>query len=161
MKNNWIFKKQSIYKSILSIYVINPSIFQNNFFEDICTFCGATDTPVFDFWQHKPKWWALFALCRAVHVTHSLRFTSGMTPADLLTASMAAMLFSSMYLQAGISGTCVTHATTQCETRQTLYRLSCASWAQSKSLKNFHFKIGKKFINLILITISNKKPDLL
>ena len=33
---------------------------------------------------------ALFELSGGVHVTHSLRFTSGVTPADLLVASMAA-----------------------------------------------------------------------
>ena len=151
MKNNWIFKKQSIYKSILSIYVFNPSFFQNNFFEDICTFCGATDTPVFDFWWHNlgfqnQKWWALFALCRAVHVTHSLRFTSGMTPADLLTASMAAMLFSSMYLQAGISGawneglSCHHSVWDQADTLLT----ELCQLGSIQVIKNFHFKIGKK-----------------
>ena len=36
------------------------------------------------------------------HVTRTLRFTSGVTPADLLAASMAADPFSSMYLRAGI-----------------------------------------------------------
>ena len=33
-----------------------------------------------------------------------LRFTSGVTPADLLVASMAAKLVSSTYLQPGIGG---------------------------------------------------------
>ena len=35
----------------------------------------------------------LFMLCRRIHVTHSLRFTSGATPADLLVASIAAEPF--------------------------------------------------------------------
>ena len=57
-------------------------------------FCGATDTPVLDF-SHlilvsKPEWAALFMLDGGVHVTHSLRFTSGAMPADLLEASMVA-----------------------------------------------------------------------
>ena len=58
-------------------------------------FCGATDTPVLDFWWYllwvsKPEWAALFKLGRGILVTHSLGFTSGTTPADLLAASMAA-----------------------------------------------------------------------
>ena len=40
-------------------------------------------------WVPKPQWSALFVLGKGVHVTHSLRFTSGATPADLLTASIA------------------------------------------------------------------------
>ena len=71
--------------------------------EDISPFCGATDTPVLDFWWcllwvPKPLWAALFALGKGVCVTCSLRFTSGATPADML----AAELFSSTYLQVGI-----------------------------------------------------------
>ena len=58
-------------------------------------FCGATDTPVLDFWWcllwvSKPEWAALFKLGRGVHITRYLRFTSGVTPANLLAASMAA-----------------------------------------------------------------------
>ena len=49
-------------------------------------FCGATDTPVLDWWRllwvSKPEWEALFAIGRGVRVTHSLRFTSGVTPTD-------------------------------------------------------------------------------
>ena len=55
-------------------------------------FCGATDTPVLDFWRcllwvSKPEWAALFTLDRGVCVTCSLRFTSGVTPADLWQAT--------------------------------------------------------------------------
>ena len=58
-------------------------------------FCGATDTPLLDFWWcllwvSKPEWAALFMLGGHVHVTCLLRFTSGATPADLMVASMAA-----------------------------------------------------------------------
>ena len=58
-------------------------------------FCGAADTPVFDFWWRllwvsKSEWVVLFMLGRGIHVTHSLRFTSGVTPANLLVTSMAA-----------------------------------------------------------------------
>ena len=41
-------------------------------------------------------------LGRGLCVTHSLRLTSGVTPADLLVASMAAEPISSTYLRAGI-----------------------------------------------------------
>ena len=59
------------------------------FWEDISSFCGATDTPVFNFWWRllwvlKPGWAALFTLGGGIHVSHSLRFTSGATPADHL-----------------------------------------------------------------------------
>ena len=70
---------------------------------------GATDTSVLDFWWcllwvSKPEWSALFTLGWDIHATCSLRFTSGVTPADLLVASMAAELFSFTYLRAGIVG---------------------------------------------------------
>ena len=60
-------------------------------------FCGATDTPILDFWWRllwvsKPEWVLPYSsLVEAyVYVTCSLRFTSGTTPADLSAASMAA-----------------------------------------------------------------------
>ena len=58
------------------------------------SFCGATDFPVFNFWwcllsDSKPEWEALFAFSRGVRDIHSLRFTSGATPAELLATSMA------------------------------------------------------------------------
>ena len=89
-------------------------------------FCGATDTPVLDFWWcllwvSKPEWAALFALDGGVHV--SLRFTSGLTPANLLVAGMAAKLISSTYLQPGIGGPLMGDLLLH---RQTLCRLSYA-----------------------------------
>ena len=61
-------------------------------------FCGATDTPVLDFWLcllwvSKPEWVASFILGRGVHDICSLRFISGATPVNLLAASMAASHF--------------------------------------------------------------------
>ena len=47
---------------------------------------------------------ALFAHGGDIHITHSLRFTSGAIPVDLFAASMAAEPISSTYLQ-GIGGT--------------------------------------------------------
>ena len=43
----------------------------------------------------------MFTLGGGICVTHSLRFTFGVTLADLLAASMAAEQISSIYLQAG------------------------------------------------------------
>ena len=68
-------------------------LFFFKFLEDISPFCGATD-PWFGLLVtsplgSKPEWAALFTLGGGVHVTCSLRFTSGVTPADLLVASMA------------------------------------------------------------------------
>ena len=69
---------------------------------------GATDTPDLAFWLHlwvsKPELEALFALGGGICVTWSLTFTSGVTPADLLVARIAAEPFSFTYLQAGIDG---------------------------------------------------------
>ena len=63
--------------------------------EDISLFCLATDTSFLDFcwcilWVSKAEWAVLFALGRGIHVAHYLRFTSGVTPDELLVASMAA-----------------------------------------------------------------------
>ena len=65
-------------------------------------FCGATDTPVLDFWWYlpwvsKPGWIPrLPALSPACN--EFLRFTSGVTPADLLAASMAASHIAYMHV---------------------------------------------------------------
>ena len=57
-------------------------------------------------WEHKYflwyHWYSCSALLVMFHVSCSLKFTSGATPADLLMASMAADQISSTYLQAGI-----------------------------------------------------------
>ena len=60
-------------------------------------FCGATDTPVLDFWWRllwvsKSEWVLPYLSLVEAYVLHYmyLRFTSGVTPADLLVASMAA-----------------------------------------------------------------------
>ena len=64
------------------------------FLEDMSPFCGATDTPVLDFWWclswvSKP---GLIPRLRALSpVCHEfLRFTSGATPADCIEVGMAA-----------------------------------------------------------------------
>ena len=53
-------------------------------------------------WVSKPEWPAIFALGRGIHVTHSLRFTSGATPANLLTASMTAKHYQLSYASSAI-----------------------------------------------------------
>ena len=102
-------------------------LFLKLFLEDITSFYAATDTPVLDFWWHllqvsKPVWAALFMLGRGICVTCSPRFISGVTPTDLLAASLAYKLFSSTYLWVSIVGlkTRICHATTawQCETKE-------------------------------------------
>ena len=77
--------------------------------EDKSPFCGDMDTHFLDFWGcllwvSKPEWAALFALGEGVCVTCSLRFTSTVTPADLLAASMAVEPISPTYQWAGIGG---------------------------------------------------------
>ena len=69
---------------------------------------------------------ALFILGSSIHVTHSLRFTFGATPDDLLVASIATELISSTYLWPGISGT--RNQDLLCH-RWTLYQLSYAGSA--------------------------------
>ena len=108
-------------------------LFLLKFLEDITPFCGSTDAPVLDFWWHllwfsKPEWAALFTLSGGIYVTHSLRFTSGATPADLLAVSMAAKRISSTYLWAGIGG--AQNQDLLCHRRKTLYRLSYASFTR-------------------------------
>ena len=77
------------------------------FLEDTSPFYRETDTPVLEFWWcllwvSKPEWTALFVFSGGILVTHTLRFTSGATPADHLVASIAAKPFSPTYLWAGI-----------------------------------------------------------
>ena len=47
---------------------------------------------------------ALYVLDRGIHVTCSLKFTSGVTPANFLVVSMATIQISSTYLQGGTGG---------------------------------------------------------
>ena len=100
--------------------------------EDISPFSGATDTMLWtsgDIWDLDFKTELDFApACNSL-----LRFTSGATPADLLVTSMAAQPFHPhTYVQAlvwfgpGIKRA----ATSQCETRQTPYRLRYAGSAK-------------------------------
>ena len=59
--------------------------------------CGATDTPVLDFWWYllwvsKPEWVLPYSHLAEAYVIyiHSLRFTSGATPLPYYNASIAA-----------------------------------------------------------------------
>ena len=67
------------------------------FLEDINHFCWATDTLVLDLWWclsqvSKPEW--ILHLCPLLPVCNKfLRFSTGVTPTDLLAASMTAKLF--------------------------------------------------------------------
>ena len=71
------------------------------------SFCGAPILGIWWclLWVSKPPWGELFAFGRGISdVIHSLIFTSDVTPADLLEASMAPEPFSSTYLQTSIGG---------------------------------------------------------
>ena len=111
------------------------------------SFCGATDTPVSDFWWYflwisKPEWAALFTLSGGAHDVCSLRVTSGATPADLLVPSMAAQPFSSTYLVTGIGGARdwdLSSGASQCDTKQTLYR---DSYVGSAEFTRLHYSGG-------------------
>ena len=93
-------------------FLVIPKIGNVGFFkkmEDISPFYVATDTPVLNSWWHlfyvsKPEWAALFTLGRGICVIYFQRFTSYVTPADLLVARMAAKPISSMYPWVGIGG---------------------------------------------------------
>ena len=64
--------------------------------EDISPLCGATDTPVVDFWRCLPgfsKPGRIHVLAYFINCFGFLRFTCGAIPADLLAASMAPELF--------------------------------------------------------------------
>ena len=90
-------------------------------------FYGSTDTPVL--WHlciSKSEWAALFVLVGGRCVTCSLIFMSGVKPADLLVASMAAEPITSTYLQAGIGR--VWNQDVLCR-RWMLYQLSYAGSA--------------------------------
>ena len=80
------------------------------FLEDNSTFCGATDTPVLDFWRHMNRvskpWWMEWI--PQIHL--------GATPADLLMASMAVKSFQSTCLQASIGEARVRDRTCHCRT---------------------------------------------
>ena len=96
------------------------------------SFCWATDTPVLDIWWcllwvSKPECTDLFALGRGVHDVHSLRFTSGATPTDLLVASMTA--------EPSIGGAWDRDLSCHClKTREALYRLSYAGSAKPSQI---------------------------
>ena len=124
----------ALYNKIIKIATI-----LNNHFWD------TTDTTVLDFWWcilsvSKPKSAALFALGRGICVTHSLRFTSGVAPADLLAASMASKPISSTYMQPHTGGTQIDDLSPH---RQTLYRLFYAgsmNCCVSLNCNNNHFQ---------------------
>ena len=110
VRRRWVqFSKYSLFPHYAWIMIVKylrsviGVIFFKKFLEDIISFCGATDTPVLDFWWcllwvSKPEWTASFTLGQGICNVCSL------IPADLLVANMAAEPFSSMYLQTNIGG---------------------------------------------------------
>ena len=89
-----LFRYEFFLMATAAVLYLGPAC--NHFLNKIggyMSFYGATDTPVLDFWWcllwvSKPKWAALFTLGRGICDVCSLRFTSGVTPAELLMASM-------------------------------------------------------------------------
>ena len=76
---------------IFELFVIRPHLFFKNFLAKTF-FYGATDICV---WWHlirvwNPEWAALFALGKGMCDVCSMRFSFGVTPANLLTARMMA-----------------------------------------------------------------------
>ena len=84
---------------------------------------------------------ALFALDGSIHVTCSLRFTSGATPANLLVASMGAKLLPSTSLWAGIGG--AWKRDLSC-CRRTLYRLSYVDSAVFEISLFHHHRVSSR-----------------
>ena len=87
----------SISWSTCTLTIVNISII---FLEDISPFHGATYAPVLNFWWCllwvlKPELAAIYMLGGGICVIHSLRFTSTVTPPNLLVTSTAAEPFSS------------------------------------------------------------------
>ena len=86
-------------RPIVFVHLSYPFFFKKNYLEDMSPFCETLIPPVLNFWWRllwvsKPEGVALFSL-RCVPYTFP-RFTSGVTPADLLVARMAAESFSSI-----------------------------------------------------------------
>ena len=93
------------YSSLQSCDNFGPSVkyFYKKKLEDISPFVGPqipflwTPGDIYSGFQSQSGQ-PLFAHVKGVHVTCSLRFTSGATPTDLLATNIAAKLISSTYL---------------------------------------------------------------
>ena len=78
------FQNVSVNKAIVTwtrmrLKTHQPPFFLNTILEDISPFCGATDTPVLDFWWYllsvlKPEWVPLFIFSGGIPVICCLRF---------------------------------------------------------------------------------------
>ena len=98
---------RQIVTACLCFFQLNTFILFFNFgkktFGGHMSFYEATDIPVLDFWWHLLRfhsqgWLVLFTLGGGIHDAHSLKSTSGATPADLLMISMAARRFFHMHV---------------------------------------------------------------
>ena len=92
------------YQSMSSQYMF----FFFNFFVGHMSICGATDTPVLDFWWRllwvsKPEWVLPYSnFAEAYVIIRSLRFTSGATPLPVYNASIAASRLPHMRVSAEV-----------------------------------------------------------
>ena len=115
-----------VLKEICTFFWLISPDFLNRFLVDIRPFLGPLMPPFWtssDFfsWFQSQNGQPYSHLAETLCVTDSLRFASGATTADLLTASMAAEPISSTYLWAGIGR--AQNQDLLCH-RQTLYQLS-------------------------------------
>ena len=122
-------------------------LFFKNFLEDMSPFCGATDTPISDFWRcllwvSKPECFLPYLSLVEAYVLHYM-FPEIHLWCDTcwpLGGQHGSQAVSSTYLQ-GIGGTQNQELSchrSQCEIRQTLYRLSYPGSAALSKLINFH-----------------------
>ena len=91
------------------------------FWRSLVLFMGLLIPLFLDFWWHRP-WvskpgWIFFHLCAlSPAYNRFLRLTSGVTPPDLLSVSIVANPFQSIYLHTSIGGTIVLDEACQCFT---------------------------------------------
>ena len=78
-------------------YWLQNNFFLKKFLEDISLFCGATDTPVLDFWWYlpwdsKPEWVGLFAFSRSIYTIHFLKFRFYSFPDNKISIALNELL---------------------------------------------------------------------
>ena len=81
----WSINNKSLIgkKEIMCLVILYRCLFV---FFSFFLWTKSTDTPVLNSGDASSGYVALFALGRGINVMHSLRFTSGVTPAELLSS---------------------------------------------------------------------------
>ena len=140
--------------------------YNENFFfklEDISPFCGATKTPVLDFWWCLP-WllkpgWIFLLVCFIACMHWFLRFTSSVASADLSAANVAAEPFWSTYLHTSIGKACVQEWACRCFTAcDKIYVLMNDLWELKIKKKHYwlfwyYMYSFKKFWNCVTFSV--------